>query len=279
MADLIQDSCNLSLPEGLKDLMSDITREILRTQPEDVYKFIANYLEALIEVRETLAIACRICAETCECSCESELFQELRDIGLCEEDADNAVNIVQKFLESGSVKEQTILSKLLKKINIEEEQVIPIQKAIQRVFTRYQPRKSNIRAEDEFISSEFKPPLRTASSTSLAGSYTKIPQYHGNPDPTMLSKISEECSSFDYTIDTSQVIQKITFSKSYSPLTEDEQNETFECSHDMDIILDNNQNVQITGDCNIQEDSVSEEIYEENNSECSSIEESLHNSP
>lgn len=40
------------MPEGLKELLNDITREVLRAQPEDINEFIADYLEAMLLTRE-----------------------------------------------------------------------------------------------------------------------------------------------------------------------------------------------------------------------------------
>lgn len=40
------------VPDGLRELMSDISREVIRTQPENVYTYIADYLDALMITRE-----------------------------------------------------------------------------------------------------------------------------------------------------------------------------------------------------------------------------------
>lgn len=42
----------VKIPNGLKELMSDIGREVLREQPTDIYTFVADYLESLLVVRE-----------------------------------------------------------------------------------------------------------------------------------------------------------------------------------------------------------------------------------
>lgn len=39
--------------------MSDISREVLRSQPEDVYTFVADYLDALMITRENARVAAR----------------------------------------------------------------------------------------------------------------------------------------------------------------------------------------------------------------------------
>lgn len=42
----------IKVPDGLKPLMSDISREVLREQPENIYEFIADYLEEMELARE-----------------------------------------------------------------------------------------------------------------------------------------------------------------------------------------------------------------------------------
>lgn len=40
------------IPDGLRELSSDIIREVLRHQPEHINGFIADYLETMLVVRE-----------------------------------------------------------------------------------------------------------------------------------------------------------------------------------------------------------------------------------
>lgn len=42
----------VKVPDGLKELMADIGREVLREQPIDIYTFVADYLESMLVVRE-----------------------------------------------------------------------------------------------------------------------------------------------------------------------------------------------------------------------------------
>ncbi|XP_069360466.1 sperm surface protein Sp17-like [Maniola hyperantus] len=141
----IHENCKLALPGGLKDLMSDISREVLRAQPQNLYQFIANYLGALLEARETLTIACQVCSDICKCSCvpiKPELYHELMKIGLDEEDVENAIEVVEKHFKSNQkenepIKEQSLLLKLLRKTSINETQVPAIQQAIQKAFKRH----------------------------------------------------------------------------------------------------------------------------------------------
>lgn len=44
----------IQLPDGLKELLTDISREVLRYQPENIHEFLADYLEAMLATREEL---------------------------------------------------------------------------------------------------------------------------------------------------------------------------------------------------------------------------------
>lgn len=47
----------IKLPVGLTELMSDMCREVLRHQPDDINGFLADYLESLLVVREKLRVS------------------------------------------------------------------------------------------------------------------------------------------------------------------------------------------------------------------------------
>ncbi|XP_013140657.1 PREDICTED: uncharacterized protein LOC106105004 isoform X2 [Papilio polytes] len=131
----IKDSCKLALPEGLRDLMSDISREVLRARPQNLYQFIADYLAAMLVARETLTIAGHVCKGVCDCSCEPELDDELRNIGLSPEEVDEAKNIIIRYLEKDKVKEESLVAKLLR-TNIDQQKIPNIQKAVKAAYKR-----------------------------------------------------------------------------------------------------------------------------------------------
>ncbi|KPJ14479.1 hypothetical protein RR48_13550 [Papilio machaon] len=110
MEDLLQsqikDSCKLALPEGLRDLMCDISREVLRARPQNLYQFIADYLSAMLVARETLTIAGHVCKGVCNCGCEPELDDELGNIGLTQEEVEEAKKIIIQYLEKDKDKKQ-----------------------------------------------------------------------------------------------------------------------------------------------------------------------------
>ncbi|XP_045775896.1 uncharacterized protein LOC123874528 isoform X2 [Maniola jurtina] len=270
----IHENCKLALPEGLKDLMSDISREVLRAQPQNLYQFITNYLGALLEARETLTIACQVCSEICKCTCDHikpELYDELRKIGLDEENVEKAIKVIEKHLEGDQkkpAKEQSLLLKLLRKTSINEAQLPAIQQAIQKAFKRYSLSQGDLtdfrnestmetskathntlklqkqnkpkeqkETEEIFVAPDFKPRVTTISSVSLAGSYVPLPKFrpYCAHDYEILSRISErEHVSIHYTTvaNTTKTKPKKIEIKETSVIENDEKNEPFLCLDD-----------------------------------------------
>ncbi|XP_065156998.1 unconventional myosin-IXAa-like [Atheta coriaria] len=81
------------VPDGLRELMSDISREVIRTQPENVYTYIADYLDALMITRENARIAARLVDSICEIA--ETTVQLLLRVGLSRSEADAIVVIIQ----------------------------------------------------------------------------------------------------------------------------------------------------------------------------------------
>lgn len=48
----------VKFPDGLLELMADMTREVLRHQPENIFEFLADYLDALCVTRNKLQTNC-----------------------------------------------------------------------------------------------------------------------------------------------------------------------------------------------------------------------------
>ena len=47
----------ISIPKGLPELMADITKQVIKYQPQNLEEFLAEYLDALVQTREFLHIA------------------------------------------------------------------------------------------------------------------------------------------------------------------------------------------------------------------------------
>ncbi|XP_028133877.1 uncharacterized protein LOC114329063 [Diabrotica virgifera virgifera] len=80
------------VPEGLKELMNDISREVLRSQPENIYLFIADYLEALLITRENARIAARMVQSITEIT--EATMEFLEQTGIDRPQADKIVAII-----------------------------------------------------------------------------------------------------------------------------------------------------------------------------------------
>jgi hypothetical protein len=48
----------LSMPSGLEDALEGLAREILRSQPKDLYEFSAQYFEGLLRKRHKGKVEC-----------------------------------------------------------------------------------------------------------------------------------------------------------------------------------------------------------------------------
>ncbi|CAB3244988.1 unnamed protein product [Arctia plantaginis] len=134
---LIED-CRLNLPDGLRELMGDISREVLRAQPSNLYRFIADYLSALLVTRDHLSIADQVCDYVCQCDCQPELLIELEQLGLDEHNAQKVKDIVLKNLQKEEVNERTILAALLAKTNIEADMYPDVVNAVRLAYIRHQ---------------------------------------------------------------------------------------------------------------------------------------------
>ncbi|XP_049702275.2 uncharacterized protein LOC110376921 [Helicoverpa armigera] len=141
IAPQIKESCRLAMPDGLKELMSDISREVLRYQPQDLYQFIADYLSALLITRENLSIASHICGDMTQCGCEPELQHELKHLGVHEEDIIPARDIIVKCFEKGEVNESSLILKLLRETKIDPNIIPAVLEAIRNAFIRHEARK------------------------------------------------------------------------------------------------------------------------------------------
>ncbi|XP_035447034.2 uncharacterized protein LOC118273928 isoform X2 [Spodoptera frugiperda] len=108
----IKDSCKIALPNGLRELMSDISREI--------------------------------CEDLSNCRCELELETELQQIGLPEADIETAKDIIVNYFAKDHVKESSLLRRLMKKTIIDEDMIPAVQDAIRNAFMRHWPQKSTV---------------------------------------------------------------------------------------------------------------------------------------
>ncbi|CAG4955536.1 unnamed protein product [Parnassius apollo] len=88
----------------------------------------------MLVVRDNLATAANLCKDICDLSCQPELDDELRNIGITGEDAVEAKKVIIEYLEKDKVKEDNLLIKLMKKTNIDKDKLPAVQNAVTRAF-------------------------------------------------------------------------------------------------------------------------------------------------
>ncbi|CAO1415758.1 unnamed protein product [Diamesa serratosioi] len=101
------------VPDGLKELMADISREVLRSQPEKIELFIADYLEAMLLTRELYYIAEQTVEDVIEAG--MQIKELLQQSGISLRQAESAVEVIREefrnnipFIKAGSDGENPI---------------------------------------------------------------------------------------------------------------------------------------------------------------------------
>ncbi|KAL4717285.1 hypothetical protein ACJJTC_017172 [Scirpophaga incertulas] len=138
-----------SIPEGLKELMADISREVLRAQPTQIYDFIANYLSALMLTREHGVLATKLLQDLCDC--KPTVSEHLMQLGIEEEQAQTIAQVIKEEVEvfesdegKDTVKEYTILKKILAKIVLDEEMCARVCQVARNAHREYWYRKQTL---------------------------------------------------------------------------------------------------------------------------------------
>lgn len=109
------------VPSGLHELMSDIAREVLRDQPSDINRFIANYLKSMHKLRETSKRASAFVEELIGRS--TEIVSYINSLDVTWEVANNAALKIQNCFKG--YKERKLLKEKMKEMGIEKgEQAI-----------------------------------------------------------------------------------------------------------------------------------------------------------
>uniref|UniRef100_A0A2A4K5X9 RIIa domain-containing protein n=1 Tax=Heliothis virescens TaxID=7102 RepID=A0A2A4K5X9_HELVI len=136
-----------TVPEGLKELMSDITREVLRWQPAKMLDFIANYLSALLITREHGIMAVKILDDLCDC--RPTVSEHLLQLGLEQSEADELATIIKNEIEGHQpvegkekVKETAILKKVLGRYPLDEEMSAKVCQVARNAYRDYWYRKN-----------------------------------------------------------------------------------------------------------------------------------------
>ncbi|KAL1497938.1 hypothetical protein ABEB36_008818 [Hypothenemus hampei] len=139
------------IPDGLRELMSDISREVLRSQPKDIYTFIADYLDALIITRENARVAARLVHSLTEIATTTAIF--LEETGMSRDETDNIVDAIQKTfrrsieteesgtLENAKSEEEQVITDILTELHVSSEKAEVAALVIQGAYRRFKQRK------------------------------------------------------------------------------------------------------------------------------------------
>lgn len=131
------------VPDGLRELMADVTREVLRYQPENVEVFIADYLDAILLTRELQSIADRTIDDILNASFEIvELLQKV-EIDQCQSEL--VVKIIQEefkkhkdeMSDNEPLKEFDVISRLVNECKLTVEQAQKASEVIEDAWGHY----------------------------------------------------------------------------------------------------------------------------------------------
>ncbi|XP_063217516.1 uncharacterized protein LOC134528130 [Bacillus rossius redtenbacheri] len=128
-------------PPGLRDLVTDISREVLRHQPMNLCSFISNYLGTQLKVRESAkeALAAYKMIEE-----RALLIVHLRKMGLGLEEAMEAATSIQAAYRGYASRRyisNKIRKELLKALNLDEDIADQMATKIQSAYRGYVSRK------------------------------------------------------------------------------------------------------------------------------------------
>ncbi|XP_012545236.1 uncharacterized protein LOC101747030 isoform X1 [Bombyx mori] len=141
-----------ALPEGLKELMSDITREVLRTQPPNICDFIAKYLSVLLITREHGILAVKILEDLCDC--RPSVSEHLLQLGIDKSDAEVLAQVIKAEVEGfepmegkETLKETEIIKKILKRMPLDEEMTAKVCQVARNAYRDYWYKKTLMEKE------------------------------------------------------------------------------------------------------------------------------------
>ncbi|XP_049871767.1 uncharacterized protein LOC126370785 [Pectinophora gossypiella] len=135
-----------SIPEGLRELMADISREVLREQPRKIFDFIANYLSVLLVTREHGILAVKILEDLCDC--KPSVSEHLIQLGMVKTEAEMLAQVIKEEIESviavegrEKIREEEILKKVLKRSALDEELTAQVCEVTRNAYRDYWYRK------------------------------------------------------------------------------------------------------------------------------------------
>ncbi|XP_058818114.1 abnormal spindle-like microcephaly-associated protein homolog [Topomyia yanbarensis] len=137
----------IPIPEELKELMYEISREVLREQPTNVIDFIADYLEAKLIRRENQLVANKVVDNVLDISLD--IIELLDEFSLDKERAEQAVVMIREAFHKHfrvrtsdenlreAFREAEVSQRLIDECGFTEQQALKAGKIIERAYKTY----------------------------------------------------------------------------------------------------------------------------------------------
>nr|XP_029727959.1 uncharacterized protein LOC109431897 [Aedes albopictus] len=137
----------IPVPDELKELMLEISREVLRAQPKNVIHFVADYLEAKLIRRENQVVADKVVDTVLDTSLD--IISMLDEIGLNEEKAERAVRMIREAFQKhfkirtsdenlrDAFREAEVLNRLVDECGFTEKEALKAGRIIERAYKTY----------------------------------------------------------------------------------------------------------------------------------------------
>lgn len=139
------------VPEGLRELMADITKEVLRFQPENIEAFIADYLEAMLQSRELSKTADHIVEDILTST--MQIIELLKKEGISTEEARSVNEIIKKEFKdhldaNEPLRELEIVNRLINECHLTVEKAQKASAIIEELWCHfYESKKSKFTSE------------------------------------------------------------------------------------------------------------------------------------
>ncbi|KAL0821334.1 hypothetical protein ABMA28_005924 [Loxostege sticticalis] len=134
------------IPEGLKELMCDISREVLREQPKQIFDFIANYLSVLLITREHGILSLKILDDLCDC--KPSVSEHLMQLGMERVQAEMLAQVIKEEIVGfepiegkEKIKEMQIMKKILTRSVLDEDMAAKVCQIARNAYRDYWYRK------------------------------------------------------------------------------------------------------------------------------------------
>lgn len=131
------------VPDGLRELMADVTKEVLRYQPENIEGFIADYLDAMLLTRELYMIADQTIEDLLESSLQ--IFELLQEVGIDQCQSESVLKVMQEefrnhkeeMIENEPLKELDIMKRLMNECKLTVEEAQKASEIIEKAWCYY----------------------------------------------------------------------------------------------------------------------------------------------